>query len=230
METQKCSKCGNEYDINFFQIRENGKRRPACKLCHNAYQRQLYLEKVGKFKREVRAENRESDPKQCIKCKKIKPLSEFNIHNHKKGQHRNFCKDCQAKWVQKFNQSPHGKELREDWNEKNREKIEQYRELYKNDPQKRAKSKNYHRERWLRENFNMTLEDYKNLLEKQKGRCAICGTFRPYVKENKNFPIDHDVITGKIRGLLCHNCNVGLGNFRHDLSLLRSAIDYLGRY
>lgn len=231
METQKCSKCGNEYEINFFPIRpETGKRRSECKLCHNAYQRVLYLEKVGKFKREVRGENRESDPKQCIRCRRIKPLSEFNIHNHKKGQHKNLCKQCQYEWAQKFNQSPHGKELREEWNKENREKIEQYRELYKNDPDKKAKSKEYQREYWLKKEFNMTLEEYNNLLQKQDGKCAICGTNNPGNKKNKNFPVDHDPKTGKVRGLLCHNCNIGIGNLRHDPSLLRSAIDYLGRY
>jgi len=231
METQKCSKCGNEYDINFFQVRiETGKRRTDCKLCQNAYHRQLYLEKLGKFKREVRAEDRETDPKRCIRCKQIKPLSDFSIHNHKKGQHRNFCKKCQAKWSKKFNKSRHGKELRKDWNEKNQEKIAQYRELYKNDPEKKVRSKQYHREYWLKENFNMTLEEYGNLLQRQNGRCAICGTDKPYLKGNKNFPVDHDPKTGMVRGLLCHNCNVGLGNFRHDLSLLQKAIDYLGKY
>ena len=73
----------------------------------------------------------------------------------------------------------------------------------------------------------MTLEDYENLFKSQEGKCAICGTEKPSNKKG-NFPVDHDTKTGKIRGLLCHNCNVGLGNFRDDPSLLRSAIDYLG--
>ncbi len=228
METQKCLKCGNEYDINFFRMRDdNAKRRTECKFCLNAYHRQLYLEKVGKFKREVRAEGRESDPKQCIRCRRIKSLSEFNIHNHAKGQHKNLCKECQYTWAQKYNKSAHGKELRENWNEKNQEKIAQYRELYKNDPEKRAKNKTYHRKRWLKEKFNMTPKQYDDLLQKQNGRCAICGTDKAYTNGNKNFPIDHDAVTGKVRGLLCHNCNVGLGNLRHDPSLLQRAIDYL---
>ena len=231
METKKCSNCGNEYEINFFQIRnETGKRRNQCKFCINAFHRKLYLEKVGKFKREIRAENRESDPKRCIRCKKIKPLSDFNIHNHKKGQHRNFCKQCQAKWSKKFNRSRHGKELREVWQEKNKDKIIQYRELYKNDPGKRAQKKTYLRERWLREHFNMTSKEYDDLLQKQDGKCAICGKEKPYVNGDKHFPIDHNSQTGKVRGLLCHNCNVGIGNFQHSVELLTKAIEYLRRF
>jgi hypothetical protein len=51
--------------------------------------------------------------------------------------------------------------------------------------------------------------------------CQICGT------QTGNFRIDHDHKTGKVRGLLCHKCNVGIGYFLDDPALLMKAIQYL---
>jgi len=55
----------------------------------------------------------------------------------------------------------------------------------------------------LRKKFNMTLEEYELLLEKQNGVCALCGN--PPV--GRHLSVDHNHITGKIRGLLCVRCN-----------------------
>lgn len=60
-------------------------------------------------------------------------------------------------------------------------------------------------------------------LEKQKS-CAICG--KP---PRARLQIDHNHKTGKYRGLLCDNCNIGLGHFKDSPELLRKAIDYLKR-
>lgn len=61
--------------------------------------------------------------------------------------------------------------------------------------------------------------------------CAICGADKPGGKgaANNQFCIDHDHETGKIRGLLCTSCNVGIGMLRHNTELLNAAIDYLSR-
>ncbi len=46
----------------------------------------------------------------------------------------------------------------------------------------------------------------------------------------RNMSVDHDHVTGKIRGLLCHYCNVGIGNFRENQESLAAAIEYLNSY
>jgi hypothetical protein len=58
----------------------------------------------------------------------------------------------------------------------------------------------------------------------------ICGTDDPggTGSNNRQFSIDHDHNTGEIRGLLCNNCNVGIGMLQHDPQLLACAIHYLG--
>lgn len=71
---------------------------------------------------------------------------------------------------------------------------------------------------------------YQKLLSSQLGLCAICG--RPEETRNRSgkvkpLSVDHDHLTGHVRGLLCHHCNVGIARFNDDLSLLQAAVDYL---
>ena len=67
------------------------------------------------------------------------------------------------------------------------------------------------------------------MLFKQNHQCLICGK-RHENKKHERLYVDHNHQTDKIRGLLCHDCNVGLGNFKDDKILLQKAIDYLNQY
>ena len=83
---------------------------------------------------------------------------------------------------------------------------------------------------WQREKklkkYGLTLLDYDRMLREQNGGCAICGG-SPDV--HKYFHVDHDHVTGIVRGLLCQACNTGIGKLRDDPSLLRRATAYLER-
>ena len=79
----------------------------------------------------------------------------------------------------------------------------------------------------LRQKYGITLEQYDEMLERQGGRCAICGGL------NKNgwfLAVDHDHKTGKNRGLLCASCNVILGTAYDNVDILNKAIKYLEEY
>ncbi len=70
----------------------------------------------------------------------------------------------------------------------------------------------------------------QSLLESQGGVCAICKKEEQIIDKGggtQRLSVDHDHDTGKIRGLLCNDCNVGLGRFKDNLELLRSAVAYL---
>jgi hypothetical protein len=73
----------------------------------------------------------------------------------------------------------------------------------------------------LREH-GLTKDEYDALVTKQENACAICRN--PFFVTPR---IDHDHATDRVRGLLCHNCNVALGHFRDDPSLMQQAIRYL---
>jgi uncharacterized protein YlaI len=72
------------------------------------------------------------------------------------------------------------------------------------------------------------MEDCLSLLKEQEYQCAICNHI--LAMDNNTLNIDHCHKTGKVRGLLCFNCNVGLGNFRDNPINLKKALAYLGKH
>ncbi len=77
----------------------------------------------------------------------------------------------------------------------------------------------------LKRQYNITPIDYDAMYEEQEGCCAICFTHQSSMKYRLH--VDHDHKTGKVRGLLCKNCNLALGNFQDSVELLAKAIEYL---
>jgi len=77
-----------------------------------------------------------------------------------------------------------------------------------------------------------SVEEYQILLAKQNGQCAICGVregHRSCRGRECRLALDHDHHTGATRGLLCNNCNRGLGRFKDSVTLLEAAVRYLKR-
>jgi hypothetical protein len=70
--------------------------------------------------------------------------------------------------------------------------------------------------------YGLNEEEYNNMILSQNNLCAICN--KP---SNKTLHIDHDHVTGRVRGLLCSNCNLGIGLLEEDLVVLNRAIEYL---
>jgi len=79
------------------------------------------------------------------------------------------------------------------------------------------------RSKEMERNFGITLKEYENMLEQQNGRCAICDKPPTTIR----LAIDHCHESGAVRGLLCANCNRGLGYFKDEISFLEAAIAYL---
>lgn len=74
--------------------------------------------------------------------------------------------------------------------------------------------------------LGVTQEQYLQMLKAQKSRCGICQS-RLYTKRYKRFCVDHCHTTGRIRGLLCHPCNMALGGFRDNPEYLQRAIEWV---
>jgi Recombination endonuclease VII len=103
--------------------------------------------------------------------------------------------------------------------------ISDYGDYYT--PEQRS---SYAREWHLQRKFKLTGEEYATLLGKQGGGCAVCGqkeTHRYKSGKLKDLSVDHDHTTGAIRGLLCFNCNQGIGRLQDSPALLRKAAEYL---
>jgi hypothetical protein len=105
------------------------------------------------------------------------------------------------------------KEAREEWVKANPEKAK------------------YHRKRARLKKYGISFADYATLWDTQEGKCAICSmVFKEFgateVAKEQAY-VDHDHTTNKVRGLLCNNCNAGLGHFFDKTTRLQKAIDYL---
>lgn len=136
--------------------------------------------------------------KECSKCKELKNTTEYYKRSDT-GKYRNECKSC-----------------RNDYNLK----------LYHTNPKQKD---NHRKAAWkhqIKKNYSMSPEDYYELLENQEGKCKICRIHIDDIEKHVLY-IDHCHTTGKVRGLLCQQCNSGLGMFKDRIDLLVKAIRYL---
>ena len=85
------------------------------------------------------------------------------------------------------------------------------------------KTKQYRRRAKLKDKYGISIEMYDSMFEQQKGVCALCN--KPHKRRPLN--VDHCHQTGKIRGLLCDKCNMGIGLFDDNPALLEKVKDYL---
>ena len=82
--------------------------------------------------------------------------------------------------------------------------------------------------RWKRRGVKCSNHVYNQLFNKQSGRCAICGIHQNDI--NKKLAVDHNHLTGKVRGLLCSKCNMAIGLLGVDIegiTPLKKSINYI---
>jgi hypothetical protein len=84
------------------------------------------------------------------------------------------------------------------------------------------------RQYWLKHKYRVSVADMEALLEQQGWKCACCGTSSPAGKRD-TFVVDHCHDTGAVRGLLCNNCNVGIGRLGDTLAGVMNAVRYLSK-
>jgi Recombination endonuclease VII len=78
----------------------------------------------------------------------------------------------------------------------------------------------------LRRKYGLTADQFDAMLARQGGGCAICGRTKD---RGRSLAVDHDAVTGALRGILCQNCNRAIGQLGHDPDRLRKATRYLER-
>lgn len=81
------------------------------------------------------------------------------------------------------------------------------------------------KKRNLEKNYNLTVDCYNLLQQIQEHKCSICKGHKSTFK--KALSVDHNHKTGKVRGLLCGNCNRALGYLKEKISIFNEAIKYL---
>jgi len=115
------------------------------------------------------------------------------------------------------------KEQRALWWAANRDRINTERREFRS-------AETYRSWVWRLRKHGLTPEGYWSLLDQQQGVCALCGTADPGKaggSDERAFAVDHCHASGKVRGLLCHRCNRGLGYFRDHPEVLARAATYV---
>jgi len=138
----------------------------------------------------------------CTKCGEIKDESKF--HRESRNTLRNFkrtqCKACDAEKNKRYVSQPGMKERKAEIKRRSNRKL----------------------------SYNFPPELFDERFNEQNQVCAICKS--PDAGGRGAFHADHDHDSSQPRGVLCHNCNVALGNFQDNLEILQSAIEYLNKY
>jgi len=107
-----------------------------------------------------------------------------------------------------------------------KQRIQPWEKLRLIDKRKRREEiKEIHRWASIYYLYKITQEEWKAIFQRQRGCCAICGKSQD--KLGYKLQIDYDHNTGKVRGLLCRKCNMGIGMFGEDVENINKAMRYL---
>jgi len=142
----------------------------------------------------------------CSQCKTNKPQSDFDpCPGRRPFGLASYCHDCDRLRKNELSQ----------------------RSYWKKSPEERAA---FCRRNNIRR-FGITLERYEEMLAEQGGVCAICkqpeSEVHPSSGKIQPLVVDHNKVTGQVRGLLCTKCNKGIGLLRHSREYLIAAANYL---
>lgn len=147
--------------------------------------------------------------KQCSRCRETKPFAEFHRRTKSTDGFNFHCRACEKTHKRKRYLADSSKEIA---------KSQRY---YRNN-----RTSVQHRERLRR--YGLTQEQFETMMVQQNRSCDIC--LEPFSKFKKAPFVDHNHLTGTIRGLLCQNCNSLIGFSREDAHVFIAAMHYLENY
>jgi hypothetical protein len=143
------------------------------------------------------------DTKQCPRCKEVLSTDEFKLFSN--GKRESWCRTCKTEYNKGY--------VRKDY-EAHKARM---REYYWKNPE-------YWNEKRKEHTTGAPVGSYEFLFKEQNGQCYICNVTQGD-KTGRRLAIDHDHASGEIRGLLCTNCNQGVGSFAHNPYLMISAAE-----
>jgi hypothetical protein len=148
-----------------------------------------------------------------MKCNSVKAKSFFHKKKDRPNGIETVCKQCKSNSQKKYR----------DLNGVNKKDYERRHANWEHYQEKSRRG-------YLKANYGLTLEQYNEMLEAQGGGCKICGARENFIGDQKMLHVDHDHKTGKNRGILCGNCNQGIGRFKDSIENLTKAIAYLKQF
>lgn len=157
-----------------------------------------------------------TEAKRCSRCDTWKTLDAFyRDRSQTDGRYRQ-CRACAAETKKLSNRRVREQDP-DNWNTRRRAAVARYRERHPHRVKATDKAQNLRK-------FGLTPAGFAALKQEQGGQCAIC---RAEPAPTRDLAVDHDHATGKVRGLLCSNCNTALGLFGDNPERLDAAREYL---
>ena len=198
----------------FYRLGIDGKKR--CNQCKGVHLEDHFYEVVGKsgkisHKCKLYHEDKKANKpivKWCDTCQSRFEMGHFYEHTYETGKVGFKCKTHLDDFGNTKFKSTKGKF-------QPRKKSLEYE----------YQSPEYEKDRFLQRKFKITLKDYNRMFEEQNHSCAICLSKES--KTDKNFHVDHCHSTNKVRGVLCNNCNLALGNAKDNTETIQKSIHYL---
>lgn len=143
--------------------------------------------------------------RECLSCHRILSITQFRLSSKLPDGYSLTCKACTNRFYAPQRKTP----PKHCW-----------------EPECRICERGdaYRAHRQIRTTYGITLKQRAKLLVAQRNCCAICETPFALIKLTHT---DHDHVSGKVRGILCQRCNVGLGMLRDDVAILNKAIKYV---
>lgn len=153
--------------------------------------------------------------KTCSTCKDTKDISLFGKNKYSKDKLTSNCLECKNKASREWDKrnSERKRKANKEWY--HRVKSEQPDKF----PLQRRRAK-------FKRVYGITLDEYDEMLKSQDYKCVTCGKEHNDTEQEK-LRVDHCHATGKVRGLLCHNCNISLGLIKEDIKVLDSLKAYV---
>lgn len=228
MEMKTCTVCKSEHPATaeFFYKAKANRLESACKTCRLSQQAAYQQRPEVKRKKAEYLEEYKQRP--GVKER----LKEYYKKHHKEYYQRPGVKQKVKEYREEYTQRPEVKQATKEWKEeynqrpevkqRNKKRQEEYRhrpDIKRNDHYKR-------RLNGLRK-YGINEEILRSMQDEQRGCCKICGDSLSFDGSGKSYAIDHCHTTGKVRGLLCRECNIMLGTARDNEEILANAIEYL---
>lgn len=157
---------------------------------------------------------RDIPSKPCRNCGNTTWYVNLLLSGKQKGSYHHKCVTCARENMKKW--KANNPEAYAKWRNTHSEKIREYR--------KKASESGEAFAQYLKNKHGISIKDYNRLLRKQKGVCAVCE--KPCAT-GRRLAIDHDHVTGVIRGLLCSACNLYVGHL--ESPKMKKALAYLKR-
>jgi hypothetical protein len=221
MQFKKCTKCKKDQHLDFFS-NNKGRKSSRCKSCVSE------IKKCPDYKKRSNAIRRDRSlvirDIECVICHNM-----FTTNIHNKITCSKVCKNkYRVIWNREMIEKKSSKEISLNCQVCEKVFVVGRRSFRKATCSKKCSSiKSAERIRFwnLEKKYNFSKDDFNTMMQKQDGKCAICE--KDHSDAYNGLYVDHCHSAGLVRGLLCKECNVGIGFFKDNTKILKNAIKYI---